>query len=384
MRRIRWHLALRASALLMAVLAVLSTGAYLVARGVLFGRLHETLEHAAQTGQLRRAPEREPFVVVGGPGAPIPQGLQGGDTDGFSVAQDAQYGALAILRWHTSSGGWRFLALPAIDDVQALGTFLVILAGLTLSSGIVALPAGYLLAGRALRPLDEAVRERAEFVALASHRLRTPLSVIRTSAELALAGQGVAAAEALRTIVDQTGQMESLAARLTALARAEALRGGHRPAADLADVVRDVVESFRPAAGQAGVELHLQAAGAVLVDAPGDAADVLASVLENAIRFSPGGAAVTVRVQAAGRWGVVEVGDQGPGIDPADLPRVTRPFYQGRRARGGSGLGLAVARAIVDRHGGRLDIASPPGRGTVVRISLPAARTRRRRPPARR
>ncbi len=380
MRRIRWHLALRASALVMAVLAVLSAGAYLVARGVLYGRLHETLERAARAGQFRPNSEREPFVVVGGPGTPIPRGLDAGDTDGFALAPDARYGTLAVLRWRTSAGALRFLALPAVDDVQALGTFLAILAGLTLSGGLVAFPAGYLLAGRALRPLDDAVRERAEFVALASHRLRTPLSVIRTSAELALARQGLDAPEALRTIVQQTGEMESLAARLTALARAEAHPGEHRPVADLTAVVGDVALAFHPAAAQAGVELQLQVAGAVPVDASAeDARDALASVLENAIRFSPAGSAVTVRVGRAGRWGTVEVCDQGPGIDPADLPRVTRPFYQGRRARGSTGLGLAVARAIVDRRGGHLEISSLPERGTRVRIALPAPRRGRRR-----
>ncbi len=380
MRRIRRHLALRASALVMAVLAVLSAGAYLVARGVLYGRLHETLERAARAGQFRPNSEREPFVVVGGPGTPIPRGLDAGDTDGFALASDARYGTLAVLRWRTSAGALRFLALPAVDDVQALGTFLAILAGLTLSGGLVAFPAGYLLAGRALRPLDDAVRERAEFVALASHRLRTPLSVIRTSAELALARQGLDAPEALRTIVQQTGEMESLAARLTALARAEAHPGEHRPVADLAAVVGDVALAFHPAAAQAGVELQLQVAGAVPVDASAeDARDALASVLENAIRFSPAGSAVTVRVGKAGRWGTVEVCDQGPGIDPADLPRVTRPFYQGRRARGSTGLGLAVARAIVDRRDGHLEISSLPERGTRVRIALPAPRRGRRR-----
>ena len=380
MRRIRWHLALRASALVMAVLAVLSAGAYLVARGVLYGRLHETLERAARAGQFRPNSEREPFVVVGGPGTPIPRGLDAGDTDGFALASDARYGTLAVLRWRTSAGALRFLALPAVDDVQALGTFLAILAGLTLSGGLVAFPAGYLLAGRALRPLDDAVRERAEFVALASHRLRTPLSVIRTSAELALVRQGLDAPEALRTIVQQTGEMESLAARLTALARAEAHPGEHRPVADLAAVVGEVALAFHPAAAQAGVELQLQVAGAVPVDASAeDARDALASVLENAIRFSPAGSAVTVRVGRAGRWGTVEVCDQGPGIDPADLPRVTRPFYQGRRARGSTGLGLAVARAIVDRRDGHLEISSLPERGTRVRIALPAPRRGRRR-----
>lgn len=368
MRRTRWRLALRASLLVMAVLAVLSTGAYLVARGVLYGRLHDTLEQARVGGTAA-------VQVEGGLVASSVVPAQVRDTDGFEVTTDPQYGALAILRWQSRTGAWRVLALPAVADVQALGTFLIILVGLTLAGGLAALPAGYLLAARALRPLDDAVRERAEFVALASHRLRTPLSVIRTSAELALKGQGIDPPEALSTIVEQTGEMEALADRLTALARAEALPPGGRPAgADLAAVVAGAADSFRQAAAQAGVELRVRARGPLPVSAPaGELADVLASLLENAIRFSPAGGAVTLEGRAAGRLVVAEVADQGPGIDPADLPHVLRPFYQGRRARGSSGLGLAVARAIVDRHGGRLEIASPPGGGTRVRVLLPAA-----------
>lgn len=206
-RRTRWSLALRAAVLVMAVLAVLSAGAYMVARGVLYGRLHELLEHAAASGSLPPG-GAEGYLIVGDGSTGTPQsaadGSRDGDDRGFAISPDARYGALAILRWGAHNGTPSLLATPARDDVQALQTFLAILAGLTLAGGFVALPAGYLLAGHALRPLDDAVRERTEFVALASHRLRTPLSVIRTSAELALAGQGLEPAEALETIVGQT------------------------------------------------------------------------------------------------------------------------------------------------------------------------------------
>ncbi len=359
---------MRASALVMAVLAVLSAAAYLVARGVLYGRLHERLERAARSSDLRQGLLREGYVVVSGSGAGPDEHV------GFTVAPDARYGALAVLRWAIDGHTMGLLATSARDDVQALETFLAILAGLTLAGGVVALPGGYLLAGRALHPLDQAVQERAEFIALASHRLRTPLSVIRTSAELALAGQGLAAPEALRTIVDQTARMERLAERLTALARAESRPWTSAPGAvELDAVARQVVDELRPAAAQSGVVLRLDAARPVPVAAPAaDTADMLSSVLENALRFTPAGRSVRVRAAAQGRWALLEVADEGPGIDPADLPRVAEPFFQGRRVRGATGLGLAITRAIADRLGGRLHIASAPGAGTTVRILLPA------------
>lgn len=371
-----------AAVLVMALLAALSAGAYLVARSVIYGRLYERLESAPATARSTDA--QQPFVLQAGSAPPSLRhaGEAVADTDDFTVAVLPHYGTLAILRRASPNGEVTFLALRASEERRALQTFAAILGGLIFAGGGLSLPAGYLLAGRALLPLDEAVRERTEFVALASHRLRTPLAVIRTSAELALAGQGVEPHEALGTIIAQTAAMEGIAGRMTALARAESRPNTPRPAADLAAVAGRVVADLRPAARQRGVELRwLPAALAPVACAPADVEDALVSVLENAVRFSPPGEVVEVRLRRLGhRRAALEVEDRGPGIDPGDLPRVTRPFYQGSRAQGGTGLGLAVARAAAERHGGILDIASPPGGGTLVRLVWPLCRAGGGRP----
>lgn len=362
MRRTRWRVALRGALLVTAVLAALSGGAYAAARGIVFAQLHERLEHAAAEPER---PDADAYAWVG-----TPPGSGGdADGDGFYVWPDPVLGAVAFLRSAGPGGGTRWLATPAQDDMRALRAFLGILIGLTAASGLVAMPVGYLLAGEALRPLDEAVRTRTEFVALASHRLRTPLSVIRTSADLALSGSGVEPQEALRTIVRQGEQLEALAARLSALARAEIAPGLKGRETDLAAAVQAAVSALRASADGQGVRLDLAPSAPVrIAGAPDDISDVLASVLENAVRFTPTGGSVDVRVAAEGRSGTVEVHDTGPGIDPADLPNVLRPFFQGRRAHGGFGLGLAIARAAAERAGGRLEIASPREGGTTVRV----------------
>ena len=363
-RRTRWRLALRAALLVTAVLALLSAAAYAAARDAVYEQLHGRLEHAAASG----APDADRFFYYGGP--PDPH-----DTDGFLIKRDERYGPLALLSQTTASGEIRWLATSAQDDVEALRAFLMALAALTLIGGAVSLPVGYLLAGQALLPLQQAVQARTEFVALASHRLRTPLSVVRASTELALAGQGLSPQEALHIVQGQAEHMESLAARLGALARSETMGTG--PAQEplvLAAVTFDVAQALRPAADLAGVTLEAPTAGAGPIWVAGTAdevADAVTSVAENALRFTPRGGRAVIAVAAEGRYGVVTVTDNGPGIDPSDLPRVTRPFVQGRGAREGSGLGLAIARAVVQRWGGRLEIRSAVGEGTAVRLLLP-------------
>lgn len=378
-RRTRWRLAIRAAVLVMVVLALLSGGVWFAARQTLFGMLHGRLERAEHG-----APS-QPDVMVG----PLPSASAAGfgvldpDRDGdhdFSIVADPEYGLLAVLRGRDAAGDPEVLATPASDAVRALAVFAVLLGALTVAGGAAALPAGYLLAGRALRPLEEAIRERSDFVALASHRLRTPLAVIRTSAELALGGQGVGAEEALQTILAQGRDMEALASRLSALARSDGAPARRGATTDLGRVAREVAAALGPAAERAGVDLRVEGPPVLRARGPeAEVADALTSVLENAVRFSPRGGRVTVRATASGRWATVDVADQGPGIDPADLPRITEPFVQGSlgRSRGGTGLGLAIAAATLRRLHGRLHITSRPGAGTTVRMQFP-------RPPAER
>jgi signal transduction histidine kinase len=270
-----------------------------------------------------------------------------------------------------AGGGMQVIATPCQEEMSVLHATRRALGALTLAGGLVALPVGYALAGLALRPLDEAVRERSEFVALASHQLRTPLAVIKTSAELARAGRGLSPDEALDTIAQQAKRIEALAARLTALGRAETDARPQGTPVNLADVARDVVSGLTAAARQKAVMLNLDVKPAwVRVDRDA-AADMITAIVENAIQFSPPGGAVSAGVHVRAGHAVVEIADQGPGIPEDELSLVTDPFYQGRRARGGYGLGLAIARSVAERHSGQLTIESVVDRGTTVRVSLP-------------
>ncbi len=385
LRATRWRIAIRGALLVVGVLAVLSAGAYAAAHRILYGQLQQRLEdaaHHADTDTDGDKPNPGGYLVVGeAPDTFVPQvfPLRRGERRHFFLMPSSQYGTLAVLPRGATGGAP--VAVPAEDDIDALRAFVRILIGLTLAGGLVALPTGYLLAGQALRPLDEAVRERSEFVALASHRLRTPLTIIRTSAELARSGQGLAPPEALDIALEQTTHLEALAQRLSSLTRAELAPGPQAPTCDLRQVAERLVAGLEPQAQAGGIDLALAAPRPVVVAAAAtDITDLLTSVTENALRFVPRGGHVAVRVSASGRFGAIEVEDDGPGIDPRDLPHVTRPFFQGRRVQGGSGLGLAIAQTITDRLGGRLELSSTPGMGTRVRVLVPQAAARRRHP----
>jgi signal transduction histidine kinase len=374
LRRSRWRVAALGALVVMVVLAALSAGAYIVVRNGMYARLYWRLEQAAD--RIEGPSASLAYLIIDERGHPLlesssPSSLNSG-AQGFRIVSDPELGALAILRLRSSTGELRVVATPAQEQLRTVAEFLRVLIALTVAGGVVALPVGYALAGLAIQPLDEAIRERTEFVALASHQLRTPLSVIRTAAELARAGRGLSPDEALGTILQQTQRMETLAARLTALARAEAGSKTRQAHADLAQVARAVLEELTPVAAQAGVTMHVEATESVWVSAESDEiSDILTIIVENAIQFSPRGEKIIVRIRIHGAQAIAEVTDEGPGISPKDLPYVMNPFFQGQEPRGGSGLGLAIARATAARRGGHLSIASAPGRGTTVRVTLP-------------
>jgi signal transduction histidine kinase len=132
---------------------------------------------------------------------------------------------------------------------------------------------------------------------------------------------------------------------------------------------------MRPVAEHAGVTLRLEASDTCRANAePAEIGEMLAAVVDNAVKFSPRGGTVAVRVRPDRGRVVIEVSDHGPGIAAEDLPQIAKPFFQGREARGGYGLGLAIARAVAEGLGGQLAITSTPGGGTTVRMALPGER----------
>jgi signal transduction histidine kinase len=216
--------------------------------------------------------------------------------------------------------------------------------------------------------------QRRALLADVAHELRTPLSVIRGNVEGMLDGVYPADGTHLGPILEETAVMARLLDDLQTLSTAEAgvLRLHRERVAPLA-LAQDAAAALRPRAGRAGVSLDVRGAAPVPeVDVDQvRIGEVLANLLTNAIRHTPRGGAVRVVVSPAPGGVAFAVSDTGPGIDARDLPHVFDRFVKSADS-GGAGLGLAIARSLVEAHGGRITAESAPGAGTTMRFELPA------------
>ena len=218
-------------------------------------------------------------------------------------------------------------------------------------------------------------RAHTDFVANASHELRTPLAAIigyvETLAEDDAKVDLATATRFLQTVLREARRMESLVTDLMSLSQVEAEKHDvPTEPVDLVSLVRQVAGEATALAGKDRVALSLPASPLAM---PGDRAQLeqlVRNLIDNALKYGGVEEPVDVGLSGGGDGIVLTVRDHGPGIAPEHLPHLTRRFYRadpGRsRASGGTGLGLAIVKHIVERHRGRLDIASTLGQGTTV------------------
>lgn len=408
--RIRWRLVGWTMLVLVLLLLVLGTAVYAaVARSLLDQVDRNLASRAEQAGAAFEAAER------GSPGGR--EGYRGGV---FYLLLDGQGRVLANpqrvnvdgLQLPTAGGRGGVYAVGQVDGdatrvlVQNVGrgappgTVLVVGQSLApeeaaLTSLLLVLVAGggvgmllslagaWFLAGRSLVPIEQAFRRQQEFVADASHELRTPLTVLRSATDLLnrhrdepLAANG----ELFDDIRTEILRLERLTVDMLTLARSD--RGElqlETAEVDLAALASEVCRLTGPLAHERGIALASKperAAPAVEAD-PDRLQQVLLILLDNAIKHTPAGGTVSVLVRRQGSEALLEVVDTGTGIPPEHLPRVFDRFYRAdaarSRSRGGTGLGLPIARTLVEAHGGILTLASTPGAGTRATIRLPCS-----------
>jgi two-component system sensor histidine kinase BaeS len=227
--------------------------------------------------------------------------------------------------------------------------------------------------------LEAARRREREFLASVGHDLRTPLTTIGGYAEAL--SEGKVDDETLPRVAGvidrEAGRLSRLVEDLMLLTRLEAREFSLRPEeVDLAGHLSGIVESFRGKAEAASVRLEsdLDPLPPTTVD-PDRVAQVAGNLIENALRYTPEGGQVEVRLRPEGTGAVMSVADDGPGIEAEDLPHVFERLYVTQRYRPvrpeGSGLGLSIVKELVDAMGGTVTVDSVPGDGTTVAVRLP-------------
>jgi two-component system sensor histidine kinase KdpD len=224
--------------------------------------------------------------------------------------------------------------------------------------------------------LERVDEQRAALLRSVSHDLRTPLSAIRAVAEDLRDGPAyddATRAELLATVCEEAERLDRIVANLLSMSRIEA--GAFQPsrqAVDLAELVADRSRRLRALFRQARLQVDLPA-DLPLVDGDYSQLDqVVTNLLENAARYAPPGSTVRVTARSVGDGGVeLRVADEGIGVPEWERARVFEPFRRGEGSAS-SGVGLAICKAVVDAHGGRISVHRTPGGGATFVVQLPA------------
>jgi two-component system phosphate regulon sensor histidine kinase PhoR len=239
---------------------------------------------------------------------------------------------------------------------------------------------GALMVLRDLTREQQIERMRADFVANASHELRTPLAALSGFLDTimgAARNDERAQAKFLGLMRSQADRMRRLIDDLLSLSRIE-MNEHLRPSGevDLAQVAAHVRDVMSGMAREFDCEVALDGPGSLMVTGSRDElVQVVQNLLENALKYGSSGQRIDITVSEQGDFAELSVRDHGPGIAAEHLPRLTERFYrvnvQESRSRGGTGLGLAIVKHIVNRHRGKLTIASELGKGSEFSIRIP-------------
>ena len=281
-----------------------------------------------------------------------------------------------VLVRQAASGSW-----PASLTLAACAVSIAVLsieAPVAAALPLIVLPLIYrmnlaiLAQARANEQLAGVLTAQRRFLTDVSHQVATPLATIMTNLSiLRRASRSGASGQAIEDSVAEAERMKRMLGRLRSLAHADEDVPLRRELVDLAELTADVVHAYAAQAGTSGVGLVTEVTAPARISADKDLLrEAVANLVDNAVRFSPRGADVRLRVARGPAGPSIDVIDSGPGIEEDRLPRLFERF---QRSDSGSGLGLAIARRVVERHGGTIHVQTTRGEGSTFTIELPEA-----------
>ncbi|HEY3934862.1 MAG TPA: ATP-binding protein [Gemmatimonadales bacterium] len=298
---------------------------------------------------------------------------------------DGEGGVLVRAERFTVTDGQVVIAVASMDGSEWREQYTRLIAafgGAALLALLLIAGGGSLLVRKSTAPIELSIEQMRRFMSDAAHELRTPVTVIRTGAEVALQQprDGAEYTAALGGVAAESRRLGAILDDLLVLARADS---GARPIESiplfLDDVAADAANAARPLATAAGVSLEVDQFEEA--ETFGDATltrQLVMILLDNAIKFTPTGGAVSLRVGMDGGTPTIVIADTGIGIAASDLPHIFERFFRVNRARRrdgddtrsdqGAGLGLAIAQWIADAHRARIEVTSSVGTGTTVTV----------------
>lgn len=294
----------------------------------------------------------------------------------------SRFERLSVVRREQDFFGTRIQRAPAFDPEEITGTkkrllltlFLVNL-GILATSGV----SGYLLAGKTLKPIEDMIEDQKRFVADASHELRTPLTAMKSEIEVNLRAKNLTLSEAKKLLasnLEETNKMQSLSNYLLSLSRYQ--NSGFTFTLEkfsLTELLLEVVDKLTPTAKTKHIALVLSKGQVEVTGNRESLRELFTILVDNAVKYSHPKTTVSIKPVQKDAKAFVEIEDHGVGIKATELPHIFDRFYRADSARTktaaeGYGLGLSIAKSIVDLHKGKIDVKSVPGQGTVFTVTI--------------
>lgn len=238
----------------------------------------------------------------------------------------------------------------------------------------------YLLARRTLQPIESALEAQKRFTGDASHELRTPLAAMQTETEVALRNRDLTKQQAVKLLksnLEEVAKLKALSEGLLALANS-ASKASLNDSVPVKGIIAQAVDRFERAAKAKKIRINTQSKNLSVRGSQESLAELAGILIDNAVKYSPSGSQISIRSDKKDKSVYISVSDEGQGIEAAQLPRIFERFYRADTSRNkekaaGYGLGLAIAKNIVELHNGHIEVKSAPGKGSTFTIYLPQA-----------
>ncbi len=266
------------------------------------------------------------------------------------------------------------------DYNEARARVIIILAYANGAIFVISAGAGYYLAGKTLQPIESALEEQKRFVADASHELRTPLTALQTSIEVTLRDKNLNLKDAIKTLkesLDDVQNLQSLTNNLLLLARSqETTTSETKNPIKLKPFLLGIVKQLTPIAEKRKLSIRVKTINTTISGNPDTLQQLFTILIDNAIKYSKSKGKILITSSLSRNYVKISVADSGIGIAKKDLPLIFNRFYRADTARtkfnnNGYGLGLCLAKRIVENHGGKISVTSTLGKGSTFTIKLP-------------